>query len=328
MSTAEHQRLSDSEERLADWKNWGPYVSDRAWGTVREDYSKEGSAWEYFDFWQANKRAYRWNEDGIAGFCNRLQNLCLGVSLWNEKDPILKERFFGVSGNQGNHGEDVKEYYFYLDSTPTHSYAKMLYKYPISQYPYEELISENQRRDKNSPEYELYDALQEDFDTGKYFDVFIEYAKGQEEDILCRITAVNRSNEDAPLHILPHIWYRNTWSWEEGRSKPIFEEDNGSVKGNHKHLKDVYWYVNTSKVDDGNGNLLFTENETNFEELFGSSNNSPYVKDGINNYVVNGNQKSVNPEKKGTKVASHFKFNVPSKKSVIVETRFVKNNFR
>ncbi|MGB9605381.1 MAG: glucosidase, partial [Bryobacteraceae bacterium] len=205
-ATAEGRRLADSEARRADWKNWGPYVSERAWGTVREDYSPNGAAWEYFPHDHARSRAYRWNEDGLAGFSNRFQNLCLAVALWNERDPILKERLFGLTGNEGNHGEDVKEYYFYLDGTPTHSYQKMLYKYPQVAYPYSQLVDENRRRGKGEPEFELIDALRETFAAGRYFDVFIEYAKAGEEDILCRITAVNRGPDPAPIHILPHLW--------------------------------------------------------------------------------------------------------------------------
>jgi len=186
MRTAEHNRLADSDAG-ADWKNWGPYLSERAWGTVREDYSATGEAWEYFPHNHARSRAYRWNEDGLGGFCNRMQNICLAVALWNERDAILKERFFGLTGNQGNHGEDVKEYYFYLDSTPTHSYAKMLYKYPQAAYPYQQLVEENQRRGRQAPEYELIDALWEAFAKKRYFDVFIEYAKADQEDILCKI---------------------------------------------------------------------------------------------------------------------------------------------
>jgi len=328
-ATAEGQRLVKSSEREADWKNWGPYVSDRAWGTVREDYSEDGSAWEYFDFWQAHKRAFRWNEDGIGGVCNRMQNICLGVSLWNEKDPILKERLFGVSGSQGNHGEDVKEYYYYLDSTPTHSYMKMLYKYPHNEYPYEELAQVNGTRDKTSPEYELFDALKDDFTNNKYFDVFIEYAKADEEDILCRITAINRSNDTpAPIHILPHIWYRNDWSWGYGtHEKPVLKEENGHIKTTHRHLGDRFWYVNIpDKAPDcvSEPELLFTENESNFNSLWGVPNTSHFVKDGINATVVDRAKFAVNPKKQGSKAAAHMRFVVQPSASVIVETRFCK----
>jgi hypothetical protein len=203
--TAEHRRLADSEARRADWKNWGPYVSDRAWGTVREDYSANGDPWGYFPHDHARSRAYRWNEDGIGGVCNRFQNVCMAVALWNESDPILKERFFGLGGSEGNHGEDVKEYYFYLDNTPTHSYMKMLYKYPQRAFPYSDLVVTSKRRSKSEPEYELVDTGI--FRDNRYFDVFIEYAKADQQDILCRITAINRGPDPAPLHILPHLWF-------------------------------------------------------------------------------------------------------------------------
>jgi hypothetical protein len=215
--TIEHQRLADSEANRADWKNWGPYLSERAWGTVREDYSPNGDAWDYFPHDHARSRAYRWNEDGLGGFSNRFQNICLAVALWNERDPILKERLFGLSGHQGNHGEDVKEYYFYLDGTPTHSYMKMLYKYPQVEFPYEMLVAENRRRGREDPEYELIDALRDTFEGNRYFDVFIEYAKSREEDILCRFTVINHGPEPAPIHILPHLWYRDNWSWKFDR---------------------------------------------------------------------------------------------------------------
>src|SRR5262249_6017002 len=211
--TAEHRRMAEDRDRIVRWRQWGPYVSERAWGTVREDYSASGDAWSFFPHDHARSRAYRWNEDGLAGFCNRFQNLCLGLALWNGRDPILKERLFGLSGPEGNHGEDVKEYYFYLDGTPTHSYMRMLYKYPQGEYSYARLLDENRRRGRADREFELIDALEDDFLAGRYFDVFVEYAKGDPEDILCRITAINRGPEPALLHVLPHLWFRNTWSW-------------------------------------------------------------------------------------------------------------------
>lgn len=317
--SVEHGRLADSEARRADWKNWGPYVSDRAWGTVREDYSASGEAWDYFDFWQAHRRAYRWNEDGIGGVCNRFQNICLGVALWNEQDPILKERFFGVTGNQGNHGEDVKEVYFYLDSTPTHTYMKMLYKYPQVRFPYEQLIAENGRRTKADPEFELIDTLHDAFADGRYFDVFIEYAKADEEDILCRVTAVNRGKEAAPLHILPHIWFRNDWSWGHEHERSQFQVlDGQTVFTNHRHLGERYWYVADSPP------LLFTENETNYESIFDVPNPSPFVKDGINEAIVHGRSDRTNPAQTGSKVAAHFQFNIPPGESASVQLRFTK----
>ena len=235
--TAEHRRLADSVDRRADWKNWGPYVSDRAWGTVREDYSPQGDAWSFFPHDHARSRAYRWNEDGLAGFCNRFQNLCLAVALWNGRDPILKERPFGLAGPEGNHGEDVKEYYFHLDGTPTHSYMRMLYKYPQVEYPYEELLAEARRRTRADPENELIDAIGDSLRAGRYFDVSIEYAKADQEDILCRITAVNRGPEPAPLHILPHVWARNTWSWGYNPARPELAAEGESaiaIHGRHR----------------------------------------------------------------------------------------------
>ncbi len=327
--TAEHRRLADSEARRADWKNWGPYVSDRAWGTVREDYSPNGTAWEYFTHDQARSRAFRWNEDGLGGFCNRFQNLALAVSLWNEQDPILKERLFGVTGNEGNHGEDVKEYYFYLDGTPTHSYQKMLYKYPQVAYPYEQLLNENRRRGKNDAEFELIDALRETFEQGRYFDLFIEYAKAGEEDILCRISAVNRGPDAAPIHILPHLWFRNTWSWRLDKPRPSLRAvtENGmtanTVVAVDPHLGERWWYVESN--DAPAPTLLFTENETNTQRLFNNPNAQPYVKDGINDAVVQGQHDRVNPEARGSKVAAHFQAVVAPGETFTVHVRFANN---
>lgn len=326
--TAEHQRLADSESRRGDWKNWGPYVSERAWGTVREDYSPDGDAWNYFTHDHARSRAYRWNEDGLGGVCNRFQNICLAVALWNGRDPILKERLFGLSGPEGNHGEDVKEYYFYLDSTPTHSYMKMLYKYPQVEYPYAWLIEENRRRGRTTPEFELVDALHDAFAAGRYFDVFIEYAKAEQEDILCRITAVNRGREPAPLHLLPHLWYRNTWSWGNNPTRPTLQAvDVDLVHGQHRHLGDCWWYVkglgalqNLSLPEAAF--LLFTENDTNTERLFGTPNASPYVKDSIHEAVVHGRLDLVNPARMGTKAAAHFQAVVAPGEIAEVQVRF------
>ncbi len=325
--TAEHQRLADSEARVADWKNWGPYVSDRAWGTVREDYSPEGAAWEFFPHDHARSRTYRWHEDGIAGVCNRFQNICLAVALWNEQDAILKERFFGLTGNEGNHGEDVKEYYFYLDSTPTHSYMKMLYKYPQVAYPYGRLVAENHQRNRQVPEFELVDALHDALADGRYFDIFIEYAKVGEDDLLCRITAVNRGPAAAPIHILPHLWYRNTWSWGYSREKPWLkaarppQEGVTAVHGAHRHLGERWWYVQVVGTQQA-APLLFTENETNSQRLWGTPNASPFVKDGIHEAVVNGRADRVNPEQVGTKVAAHAQATVPPGEALTVQWRF------
>jgi len=242
--TTEHQRLAESEARRADWKKWGPYLSERAWGTVREDYSSTGEAWDYYPHDHARSRAYRWNEDGLAGISNRVQNICLAVGLWNERDPILKERLFGLTGSEGNHGEDVKEYYFYLDNTPTHSYMKMLYKYPQVEFPYAQLVEENRLRGREASEFELVDALRDAFGEGRYFDVFVEYAKADQEDILCRITAVNRGPEPVPIHVLPHLWYRNTWSWGYGRPRPELRAvGRHAVCTEDRHLGERWWYV-------------------------------------------------------------------------------------
>ncbi len=321
--TAEHRRMADSEARRADWKRWGPYVSDRAWGTVREDYSAFGNAWSDFPFEHAHARAYRWNEDGLAGFCNRFQNLCLGVSLWNGRDPILKERLFGLAGPEGNHGEDVKEYYFYLDATPTHSYMKMLYKYPQAEFPYARLKEENQRRGRDVGEFELYDALTPEFQEHRYFDVFIEYAKGGEDDLLCRISAVNRGPEAAPLHILPHLWFRNTWSWGHNPERPTLEAVNGgsAIRAKARHLGERWWYAEAEAAGQAPA-LLFTENDTNNELLFQGSNAGPYVKDGINAAVVNGRNDRVNPKQTGTKAAAHSQEMVGPGQTMTVRFRF------
>jgi hypothetical protein len=308
--TAEERRLAAHRERRANWKNWGPYLSDRAWGTVREDYSPDGAAWDYFPHDHARSRVFRWNEDGLLGISDRNQYLCFGLGLWNHKDPILKERLFGLTGNEGNHGEDVKEYYFYLDATPTHSYMKALYKYPQRKFPYGDLVSENGRRGYWDAEYELVDTGT--FDEDRYFDVTVEYAKAYQSDILMRIRATNHSSEAAPLHILPQLWFRNTWSWgyEKGPmmdvdGKPKMEaipapEGCAAVELNHPTADIYYLYCNEDP------DLIFTENETNFERVFGGENTSPYVKDAFHRYVVDGEAKAVNPAKEGTKVAGVY----------------------
>ena len=326
--TAEHRRLADSEARKADWKHWGPYLSERAWGTVREDYSVTGEAWEYFPHDHARSRAYRWNEDGLAGFCNRFQNLCLAIALWNERDPILKERLFGLTGNQGNHGEDVKEYYFYLDSTPTHSYAKMLYKYPQVAFPYRTLVEENRRRGRDAPEFELIDALRDAFEQNRYFDVWVEYAKADQEDILCRISVINRGPDPAPIHVLPHLWCRNTWSWGYNPARPELlaaspaeqrASDTATVCVKERHLGQRWWYVRGQ--DGQQPALLFTENDTNYERLFNWTNANPFVKDSINAAVVHGQTDRVNPERRGTKVAAHLQATVAPGATFTVRVR-------
>jgi hypothetical protein len=303
----ELQRLNDERDRQIPWKRWGPYLSDRQWGTVREDYSPYGSAWDYFDHDQARSRAYRWGEDGIGGISDEMQYLCFAIALWNGQDPILKERLFGLTGNQGNHGEDVKEYYFYLDSTPTHSYMKYLYKYPQAAFPYAQLVEENQRRSRHEMEYELLDTGI--FDGDRYFDVFVEYAKAAPDDVLIQIHVVNRGPEAKPLYLLPTLWFRNTWSWFTNTTKPnikIFRADDhiNILEASHPHIGSRWLYCDTSAA------LLFTENETNYQRLFGAENQTPYVKDGINNYIVNGQEDAVNPYQLGTKFSAHYVLNV------------------
>jgi hypothetical protein len=316
--TAEQQRLLDSEQRLADWKNWGPYVSERAWGTVREDYSPNGDAWAYFPHDHARSRAYRWNEDGLGGFCNRFQNVCLGVALWNEQDPILKERLFGLTNSEGNHGEDVKEYYYYLDGLPSHAYMQMLYKYPQVAYPYVDLVQENARRGYFDWEYELLDALKSAFAEGRYFDVFIEYAKASEDDILCQLHIINRGPELAPIHVLPHIWFRNTWSWGHNPARPELRAAGPNhIVMHERHLGDWHWYV-----DGAPDALLFTDNDTNFQRLFQAPNKTAYVKDGINDCVVAGAVDRVNPEQRGTRAAAHFRAQVEPGATYTVRVRF------
>ncbi|MFY9549796.1 MAG: glucosidase, partial [Thermoanaerobaculia bacterium] len=270
--TAEGRRIAENDSRAAHWNRWGPYIADRAWGTVREDYSRDGAAWDSFPHDHARSRAYRWNEDGILGLSDRHQRICFALALWNGKDPILKERFFGLTNSEGNHGEDVKECWFYLDATPTHSYLKALYKYPQAEYPYARLLEENRRRGMREPEYELIDTGI--FDEGRYFDVFVEYAKGSTEDILIEISVFNRGPEAATLDLLPTIWFRNTWSWD-GSARPSLaaEGREGRIV-----LEDPD-YGRRFLHGPPDAELLFTENDTNVERLFAASNDSPYVKD-------------------------------------------------
>jgi hypothetical protein len=316
--TAEERRLEESRLRQAHWKRWGPYVSDRAWGTVREDYSAYGTAWDYLPHDHARSRAYRWNEDGLAGISDRHQELCLAVALWNGRDPILKERLFGLTGSEGNHGEDVKEYYFHLDSTPTHSFMRMLYKYPQRAFPYGDLVEENRRRDRSAPEYELIDTGA--FDEDRYFDVFVEYAKVDAEDLLMRVTVCNRGPETAPVHVLPTVWFRNTWSWngDTGRGQLRALPASGGAAAIEV---DTVRYGRRWIYFDGGPELLFTENETNTSRLFGFDNAKPYVKDGINDYVVNGNRDAVNPRHTGTKAAARYVAEVPAGGSISFRIR-------
>jgi hypothetical protein len=323
--TAEYQRLVAYRERISNWKRWGPYLAERAWGTVREDYSENGDAWDYFPHDHARSRAYRWNEDGLAGICDRRQYLCFALALWNGRDPILKERLFGLTGPQGNHGEDVKEAYFYLDSTPTHSYMKMLYKYSQAAFPYVELVEENARRGYLEPEYELLDTSV--FDEDRYFDVLVEYAKAGERETLIRISVTNRGPEPAPCHVLPTLWYRNTWSWgyEEGPmrgvpGKPLIRQVDGpdgvlAAEAEQVRIGTYYLYA------EGASDLLFTENETNVERLYGLPNPFPYVKDSFHRYVVHGESGAVNPAREGTKLAALYRGRVAPGATRVVRLR-------
>jgi len=318
--SAEHLRLQEALEGEVDWKKWGPYLSERQWGTVREDYSSDGNAWNYFSHDQSRSRAYRWGEDGLAGISDSNSLLCFALALWNGQDPILKERLFGLTNSEGNHGEDVKEYYFYLDSTPTHSYMKYLYKYPQGAYPYEDLINTNRRRSKDELEYELLDTGI--FDEDRYFDVFVEYAKATATDVLIKISVANRGPEAAELHVLPTLWFRNTWSWTEGGSKPVLQKVEGSgISVVHAYHTDSLFQSNFSEYYlycDSIVPLLFTENETNNERLFDSTNTSAYVKDGIHHCVVNGQGEAVNPLQVGTKVSPHYRLTVAAGETKVV----------
>ncbi|MHC5737409.1 MGH1-like glycoside hydrolase domain-containing protein [Nostoc sp.] len=316
--TQEEIRLAEALSHKAHWRRWGPYLSDRQWGTVREDYSPNGTAWDYFTHDQARSRAYRWGEDGIAGISDNHQRLCFAIALWNGEDSILKERLFGLTGSEGNHGEDVKEYYFYLDNTPTHSYMKALYKYPHKAFPYSQLVAENQQRNRHEPEFELLDTGI--FDENRYFDVFIEYAKNTAEDILIQIKVVNRGSEAKTLHLLPTLWFRNTWSWNGDTSKPILKEvESGDgfhvVEVFHSTLGKRWLYCQEANE------ILFTENETNYQRLFGSPNLSAYVKDGINDYIVHKKQEAVNPNKVGTKASVDYFLKVGAGETKIIQLR-------
>jgi hypothetical protein len=312
--TADEIRLQESRERTKHWKRWGPYLSERQWGTVREDYSPYGTAWDYFPHDHARSRAYRWGEDGIAGISDRHQLICFALVLWNGRDPILKERLFGLTGSQGNHGEDVKEYYYYLDSTPTHSYMKHLYKYAQAEYPYAPLVAENAHRSRRDLEFELvHTGL---FEEQRYFDIVTEYAKADPEDILIRITATNRGPEPSELHLLPTIWYRNIWSWGETVIKPEMRKGQQRIDLLHPDYGARFLNV------EGSPELLFTENETNTLRLFGTANGTRFAKDGINDYIVNGRKDAVNPELKGTKGAAHYHFNLDPGQSVTIRLRF------
>jgi hypothetical protein len=305
--TKEEIRLQQSRERRAHWKRWGPYLSERAWGTVREDYSPDGTAWDFLPHDHARSKAYRWGEDGIGGISDRHQLICFAVALWNGRDPILKERIFGLTGSQGNHGEDVKEYYFYLDSTPTHSYMKYLYKYPQAEFPYAQLVEENRRRGKDAPEFELMDTGV--FDEDRYFDVEIEYAKATPEDILIRINVTNRGPESADLHLLPTIWFRNTWSWRNGEVRPKLRQITDVRNASAIQLCQPA-YGHRWLFCNGMPELLFTENETNSRRLYNYQNGARHAKDGIDDYIVHGVEDAVNAAKTGTKAAAHYPLSI------------------
>ena len=309
--TKEEIRLGEGQRREKHWKRWGPYLSERAWGTVREDYSPDGNAWEYLPHDHARSRAYRWNEDGLAGICDRHQSICFALALWNERDPILKERLFGLTGNEGNHGEDVKEYYFYLDSTPTHSYMRYLYKYPQARFPYSQLVEEHRHRGRDQPELELLDTGV--FNEDRYFDIFVEYAKVDVEDILIKVNVFNRGPETARLRLLPTIWFRNTWGGDVAR--PELRQVPGAIELDHPSLGKRWLYY------DGSPELLFTENETNVKRLFGVENRCTCVKDGVNDYIVQGVKEAIATEPMGTKAAAHYQLEIGAGQAATVRLR-------
>ena len=323
--TKEHQRLLDYRNRKANWKKWGPYLSERSWGTVREDYSKDGAAWEYFPHDHARSKAYRWGEDGIAGISDRYQYICFALALWNGHDPILKERMFGLTGSEGNHGEDVKEYYYYLDSTPSHSYMKMLYKYPQAEFPYSNLVTENHKRGVFDFEYKLLDSGV--FEDNRYFDVLVEYAKADLDDNLIKITVTNRGPEVANCYVLPTLWFRNTWSWgyEKGPmgdvpGKPDLSQiENGAdiatVEAEHPAAGKYYLYAEKAE------SLLFTDNETNAARFDNFANGNPYVKDAFHRYLISGEKKAVNPAREGTKVAALYRGDIAPGQSRVLRLR-------
>jgi len=317
-STVEERRLQEARAGVP-WRAWGPYLSERQWGTVREDYSDGGDAWSYFSHDQARSRAYRWGEDGLAGISDDKQRLCLALALWNERDPILKERLFGLTNAEGNHGEDVKEYYFYVDNVPTHSYQRWQYKYPQPEFPYDDLVAVNQARSREELEYELVDTGV--FDEHRYFDVEVEHAKAAPEDILCRITVHNRSSEDAALHVLPTLWFRNTWSWVTGEPKPRLarvESGHPVVRAEHDALGAFYLHAEPEAA------LLFCENETNAERLWGSESTTRFAKDGIGEHLLHGAD-TVNLDGEGTKVAAHVRLEVPAGGAASVFVRLCRN---
>ena len=321
--SAEQKRLQADAARDQNWKRWGPYLAERQWGTVREDYSADGESWRYFGYEDAMSRAYRWGEDGLLGICDRQCRLAFALALWNERDPFIKERLFGLANHEGNHGEDVKECYYYQDATPTHSYLKALYKYPQAAFPYEQLRAENRRRSRDEPEYELLETGV--FDGNRYFDVTAEYAKNSPDDLLIQITVVNHGPDAAPLHLLPTLWFRNTWSWgctHEGcEIKPKLRQlAPGLVQCDHVSLG--RYFLEAEPAADGSApELLFVENETNARLLFGSDNATPYVKDGINAHLTQGRADRVNPKKTGTKVSAHYRLTLAAGETRVIRLR-------
>lgn len=318
---SEGQRIEESAQRTCDWQKWGPYLSERQWATVREDYSADGSCWDYFPHDHARSRAYRWGEDGLLGICDRQCRLCFALAMWNGNDPILKERLYGLTGSEGNHGEDLKECHFYLDSTPTYSYMKALYKYPISEFPYQNLIDENRLRGRDMPEFELSDTGV--FDDSNYFDVLAEYAKNSARDVLIKITVSNRSNQEAQLHLLPTLWFRNTWVWgckHEGCTlKPVMQlEESGRVFTQHETLGFYHFAFEENPQLKA---TLFTDNHTNMKRLFGTENGTPYVKDSFNDYVIHGKKGAVNPSNIGSKFAPYYLLKLAAGKSVTLRFR-------
>ena len=322
LPTAEEQRLAQDNRREQNWKRWGPYLAERQWGTVREDYSADGSCWTYFTHDHARSRAYRWGEDGLLGWCDRECRICFALALWNGKDPILKERMFGLTNPEGNHGEDAKEYWFYLDSTPTHSYCKALYKYPHAEFPYDRLVAENSRRSKLEPEFELRDTGI--FDENRYFDVFVEYAKGAPDDTLIRITVANRGPQAAEIHLLPTIWFRNSWSWgctHEGCTiKPRLSRNGDSSVALEYPEMQRFCFVAQS-TDDAVPQLLFTENETNDQRIFGGTNGTKFAKDAFHDYVIHGKKDAINPKEYGTKAAAYYRMTVPPGGQIQIKCR-------
>ncbi|MCL5271477.1 MAG: glucosidase, partial [bacterium] len=320
--TAEHLRLAEDARRERNWKRWGPYLAERQWGTVREDYSPDGDSWNYFPFDHSRSRAYRWGEDGLLGICDRECRLCLAVALWNGRDPILKERLFGLTNPQGNHGEDVKECYYYLENLPTHAYMKALYKYPQAAFPYERLIDENARRGRGAPEFELADTGV--FDGGRYFDVFAEYAKAGDQDILIRLTVINRGPDPADLHLLPMLWFRNTWTWgcrHEGCSRKPLLKALGADAVHAEHESLGLFRFEIEPAGGAAPPLLFTDNHTNTQRLFGAPNITPYVRDAFHDFVIGGRTDAVNPRRIGTRLTAHYVFRLGPGESRTVRLR-------